>query len=80
MVDNTSCYFDSVTLQFVERQHSANGKGWKVQRYRKKPAYLRTKKEAYQAAIQLYFDALVEENGGEDGQQIQTEPEASKVF
>jgi len=63
MVDNTSCYFDSVIVQFIEKENNKTGKGWKVQRYRQKPGYFRTKDEAYQAAIQLYFNALAEENG-----------------
>jgi hypothetical protein len=59
--DNTSCYFDSVIVQFIEKEHNKTGKGWKVQRYRHEPVYFRTKDEAYQAAIQLYFNALAEE-------------------
>ena len=60
-IDNTSCYFDSVIVQFIEKENNRTGKGWKVQRYRQEPGYFRTKDEAYQAAIQLYFNALAEE-------------------
>ena len=48
-------------MQFIEKENNRTGKGWKVQRYRQEPGYFRTKDEAYQAAIQLYFNALAEE-------------------
>lgn len=60
-IDNTSCYFDSVIVQYIDTQADITGKGWKCQRYRHSPEWFRTKDEAYQAAIQLYFNALAEE-------------------
>ena len=59
--DNTSCYYDNVVIQYDSSNFEREYKGWKVQRYRYPIKYFRTKKEAYQAAIQLYFDALGEE-------------------
>jgi len=70
MVSNsTSYYYDNVTVQYIDRHACPeyDHKPWRVQRHLSSPKFYRTKEEAYQAAIQLYFDALVEENGGEDG-------------
>lgn len=73
--DSTSCYYDSVILQFIG---DIKGGQWKVQRYRHSASYYRTKPEAYQAAIQLLFDAQAEE--GEFEKAIQVESESLEVL
>ena len=58
--DSTSCYFDSVIVQYLDTVADITGKGWKCQRYRHPPEWFRTQDEAYTRAGQMYVEARLE--------------------
>lgn len=58
--DSTSCYFDSVIVQYLDTVADITGKGWKCQRYRHPPEWFRTQDEAYTRACQMYVEARLE--------------------
>lgn len=60
MRDQTSCYYDSVIVQWDSSAWERTKKGWKVQRYRHSPEYFRTQEEAYTRASQMYVEARLE--------------------
>lgn len=60
MESTTSWYYDNVVIQRITTDKPGD-KHFRVHRHLHPPKYYYTEKEAYQASIQLLFDAMVEE-------------------
>lgn len=73
--DSTSCYYDNVVIQQVIDPIPFAHTIWKVHRFRHPAEYYRTKREAYQAAIQLMFEAQLENEGETFERDMQAEIE-----
>lgn len=58
--DNTSCYYDSVIVQWDSAEYERTHRGWKVIRYRHAPEWFRDQDQAYIRAGQLVVEARLE--------------------